>query len=109
MVQEDGTDKLVEVNEPEIIKFVADNLRAPIGLWIGGLKFTVVRSEDACEQGDFTFKTVLCVRPGGGCHVVVTAKGLIILAIFQQSQGQSSNEAKTAALKFGEYLSENGY
>lgn len=109
MVQEDGTDKMVLVKEPETIKLAAENLRVPRGLWIGGQKFTIVRTEEACDQGDYTFKTLLCAKPKGGCCIVVTAKGTIIIAIYSADKGQSSANAKGAALNFGEYLSANGY
>lgn len=109
MVQEDGTEKMVLVHEPEMIKFAAENLRAPRGLWLGGQKFTVVRTEEACDQGDYTFKTLLCAKPKGGCCVVVTAKGTVILSIYSAEQGHSLANVKAAALNFGEYLSANGY
>lgn len=109
MPQEDGTEKMTLVNEPEIIKCAAENLRAPRGLWIGGQKFKVVRTEDCCEQGEFTFKTLFCAKPKGGCCVVITPNGIIILAIYSEELGQQSSNAKTAALNFAEYLASNGY
>lgn len=109
MPQEDGTETMTFVNEPTIIKSAAENLRAPLGLWIGGQKFKIVQTEEAYDQGDFKFKTLFCAKPRGGCCVVVTAGGIIILAIYSEELNQSSAKAKTAALDFGEYLSANGY
>lgn len=109
MPQEDGTDKMTPVNEPDIIKFAAENLRAPNGLWIAGQKYKVVRTEDACDQGKHTFKTLFCAKPKGGCCVVVTPGGITILAIYSEELGQQSVGAKAAALAFGEYLADHGY
>lgn len=107
--QEDGADIATKIDESSILKTTASTLRAPIGLWIGGTKYKVVRSESDCDHGDHNFKTVFCARPRGGCCLVITPGGLIIVALYSEDQGQSSSSARTAALNFGEYLAGHGY
>lgn len=107
--QEDGTDKLTPIDESEILKSAAATLRAPLGLWIGGSKYKVVRSEAECDHGDYTFKTVFCARPRGGCCLVITPGGLVIVAVYNEDKGQNSSSAKTAALNFGEFLAKHDY
>lgn len=107
--QEDGSEKMTPIDEPQTIVTAAKTLRAPIGLWVGGQKFKVVRSEEALDHGEHTFRCVFCAKPKGGLHMVVTPKGTIILAIYNEDKGQQGADAKGAALDFAEYLANNGY
>merc|ERR1712137_814425 len=77
----------------------------PSGIWLGGVKHTLVREQELEVEGQNVMMRALG-RPKGGC-VIACSKDSIVLAFFDEDKGQKSGNATNACLKFVGYLFQN--
>ncbi|KAH0488334.1 MAG: hypothetical protein KVP17_001139 [Porospora cf. gigantea B] len=106
---EDGSEVTVKMNEGQSIKSVVSGERPDTGLYIGGQKFRVVRTQLEFDYNDQNYDMVLCAKPKAGLVMVKTHNGSIVLAMYTEEKGQSQGNTKGAALAFAEFLSAEGY
>eukprot|EP00922_Rhytidocystis_sp_ex-Travisia-forbesii_P055301 GHVS01081903.1.p1 GENE.GHVS01081903.1~~GHVS01081903.1.p1 ORF type:complete len:165 (-),score=34.76 GHVS01081903.1:457-951(-) len=110
VLDEDGETTIsVTINEPATIKQAVEDGSAPHGLWLGGSKFKVVRQEKDFPYGELKYDLTFCARNKGGCHIVKTEGGAIIIAIYDEDQEQTAGNSKGAALAFAEYMAQQEY
>eukprot|EP01069_Polyplicarium_translucidae_P005352 Polyplicarium_translucidae@DN2767_c0_g1_i6.p3 len=108
---EEGKKKATAINEPGTILTGITEGEAPLGVWIGGVKYKVIRLEKDFEYGDHSFDCLLCARPKAGAHLVktATANGSIVIVLYDEAQEQTTGNAKICALAFADYLTSEGY
>nr|AGW51294.1 profilin-like protein [Sarcocystis neurona] len=94
----------VTINEGSTIKKAMEEGSAPNGVWIGGVKYKVVRPEKNVEYNGIMYDTVMCARPKGGAHLIKTPKGTIIVAVYDEEKEQSAGNSRTCALAFAHHL-----
>eukprot|EP00930_Biecheleria_cincta_P067547 TRINITY_DN541_c0_g1_i2.p1 TRINITY_DN541_c0_g1~~TRINITY_DN541_c0_g1_i2.p1 ORF type:complete len:175 (-),score=40.40 TRINITY_DN541_c0_g1_i2:87-611(-) len=113
VLQDDGeTEKKMAINEAAALKKLADTCKAPPpaegGLWVGGTKYRVTKTDEKFESGDATFKLIQTAKPKGGMIVAVT-KTQIVAGFFDEEKGQTCGNATKAVVAFAEYLVGLGY
>mmetsp|Transcript_75187 Transcript_75187/g.178683 ORF Transcript_75187/g.178683 Transcript_75187/m.178683 type:complete len:167 (+) Transcript_75187:111-611(+) len=110
ILQEDGeTTKKVTITESTTLKATIDNLKAPPeGLWLGGNKYRITKTDAKEESGDYTFKWVQGNYPKHGVHIVAT-NTQIIVGFYDEEKGQTSGNCKKATVDFAAYLASIGY
>merc|ERR1712194_815913 len=105
VMQEDGSEKTVTVNESEAIKMAGDGKKHPNGLWIGKMKYQITRSQPMDFNGtERTF--VMCNRPKAGAILCKTADSIVI-ALYAEEKGQVAGNASKAMAAFVQYLADN--
>ena len=109
IMQEDETTKKVTINEAWSLKQTIDNLKAPgDGLWLGGNKYRITKTDGKEESGDHTFKWVQGNFPKHGVHIVAT-NTQIVVGFYDENKGQTSGNCKKATVDFAKYLGDSGY
>eukprot|EP00930_Biecheleria_cincta_P067549 TRINITY_DN541_c0_g2_i1.p1 TRINITY_DN541_c0_g2~~TRINITY_DN541_c0_g2_i1.p1 ORF type:complete len:172 (-),score=45.98 TRINITY_DN541_c0_g2_i1:79-594(-) len=113
VLQDDGeTNKKIAIVEATALKILADTLKAPTpaqgGLWVGGTKYRVTRTDEKFESGDATIKLIQTAKPKGGMIVAVT-KSQIVAGFFDEEKGQTSGNCVKSVVAFAEYLVGLGY
>merc|ERR1712050_53540 len=99
------------IKEPECIVRVINTGKAPDGgLWLGGLKYSVVQYDPQFDGGggDAVFVVCSAARPKKGVHLVSTGSQ-VVAAFYDENQSQTPGNARKAALAFAEYLKQVGY
>jgi len=109
IMNENDKEETVTITEANTIYQAITEYKAPHGVWIGGEKYKVVRQEPAFEFNDCTFDCVFCAKPKGGAHMIKTAGGTVVIALYSEEKDQASGNAKQVALAFAEYLATEGY
>merc|ERR1712060_61033 len=98
----------VTVDETNILWEIVDKgLKGsyPSGIWLGGMKHTLVREQELEVEGQ-TVTVRFLNRPKAGC-VIACSKDSIVLAFFDEDKGQKGGNATNACLKFVGYLFQN--
>eukprot|EP00971_Amphidinium_carterae_P156439 3100914-Amphidinium_carterae.1 len=110
ILQEDGeTVKKVTINEASTLKATIDNLKAPPeGLWLGGQKYRITRTDAKEEVGDTQCKWVQGNYPKHGVHIICT-NTQIIVGFYDEEKGTTSGNCKKATADFAAYLISIGY
>eukprot|EP00922_Rhytidocystis_sp_ex-Travisia-forbesii_P055455 GHVS01082108.1.p1 GENE.GHVS01082108.1~~GHVS01082108.1.p1 ORF type:complete len:165 (+),score=31.33 GHVS01082108.1:342-836(+) len=107
---EDGETMVsVDIKEADTIKQAVEDGRAPNGMWLGTQKYKVVRQEKDFPYGELKFDLTFCAKTKGGCHIVKTEGGALIIAIYDEDKEQTAGNSKGAALAFAEYMAQQGY
>ena len=103
ILQADGeTVKKVMVNEASTLLSVVTTGKAPPeGLWLGGNKYRITRTDDNEECGDHTLKWIQANYPKHGVHIIVT-KSQIVVGFFDEDK-QSSGNCKKVTCDFAAY------
>eukprot|EP00922_Rhytidocystis_sp_ex-Travisia-forbesii_P021704 GHVS01031776.1.p1 GENE.GHVS01031776.1~~GHVS01031776.1.p1 ORF type:complete len:185 (-),score=57.21 GHVS01031776.1:497-988(-) len=105
VLADDGESMItVTINEASTIKQAVEDGRAPNGLWLGGVKYKVVRQEKDFPYGENKFDITFCAKNKGGCHVVKTENGTVVIAMYDEDKEQTAGNSKSAALLFAEYM-----
>merc|ERR1712039_675507 len=98
--QDDDTQKTMLITEPDCIRGVVETGKAPEGgLWLGGLKYSVVQYDPNFESADASFVVVSAARPKKGLHLVSTGSQ-VVAAFYDEEKSQTAGNAKKAALAF---------
>eukprot|EP00931_Biecheleriopsis_adriatica_P102015 TRINITY_DN7704_c0_g1_i4.p1 TRINITY_DN7704_c0_g1~~TRINITY_DN7704_c0_g1_i4.p1 ORF type:complete len:193 (+),score=62.18 TRINITY_DN7704_c0_g1_i4:66-581(+) len=113
VLQDDGeTEKKLPIQEAEGLKTLAETCKAPPpakgGLWVGGKKYRVTKTDEKFESGDATFKLIQTAVPKGGMVVAVT-QNQIVAGFFDEEKGQNNGNCTKAVVAFAEYLVGLGY
>jgi len=117
IMQEDGTEKPVMITESETLKdAITRDMKkdgpSPTGLWLGGVKYKVVRRDEAETVGDGTVVSVLATRPNNkGVHIICTEK-TVICALYDEKGDEggasTAGTCKQRALDFAAYMKGEG-
>eukprot|EP00928_Gymnodinium_smaydae_P039645 TRINITY_DN27039_c0_g1_i1.p1 TRINITY_DN27039_c0_g1~~TRINITY_DN27039_c0_g1_i1.p1 ORF type:complete len:187 (+),score=45.93 TRINITY_DN27039_c0_g1_i1:67-561(+) len=107
---DDGNEKDVKINEATQLKNFVDTGKKPDGgLWFGGVKYNIVRSEENEPCGDDnTVFWALVAAPKKGVHIV-KANTQILCGFYDEEKGLSSGNCKNAVLEFAKWLLSEGY
>eukprot|EP00435_Cladocopium_sp_Y103_P012036 s4710_g3.t1 len=90
IMQEDMSRRETLVSEAATLQFVAENLKAPPeGLWLGGQKYIIVKTDDEYKVNDQTLKCIFAAAPKKGVSILVT-KTKIICGFHDEEQGQAA-------------------
>ena len=109
IMQEDGSEKAITINEATQLKSLMDNLKTPAGgVWLGGIKYTVPRFVAEEELGEGTCKWCFGAAPKKGVHMITTGTQ-ILCGFWDDEKGQNSGNCKKAVLEMGVYLVGEGY
>mmetsp|Transcript_74705 Transcript_74705/g.139455 ORF Transcript_74705/g.139455 Transcript_74705/m.139455 type:complete len:167 (+) Transcript_74705:105-605(+) len=110
ILQEDGeTVKKVTINEGATLKHTIDKMKAPPeGLWLGGQKYRITRTDEKEEVGDTTIKWVQGNYPKNGVHIMQT-NSQIIVGFYNEEKGFTSGNCKKSTAEFAAYLLSIGY
>mmetsp|Transcript_39228 Transcript_39228/g.113247 ORF Transcript_39228/g.113247 Transcript_39228/m.113247 type:complete len:168 (-) Transcript_39228:258-761(-) len=109
ITQDDDSVKKMSINEPACIMSLVNTGKAPDGgLWLGGLKYSVVQYDPNFESGDATLVVCSAARPKKGVHLVSTGSQ-VVAAFYDEEKNQTAGNAKKTALAFAEYLKGIGY
>merc|ERR1712083_1194096 len=106
-VDDDTTNK-VSVDETNLLWEIIDKGvkgSYPSGIWLAGVKHTLVREQELEVEGQ-NVKMCMLSRPKGGC-VIACSKDSIVMAFFDEDKGQKNGNATNACLKFVGYLFQN--
>jgi len=106
MTQEDGSEAPIMVTESEKLWMAVDTGMCPGGIFIGKDKYRVVQFEDL-TLGDQECRWIFASKSKGGCHIIKTPKS-VVTCLYDENIGQSSGNAKNAAIQFGEYIAGAG-
>eukprot|EP01068_Selenidium_serpulae_P010807 Selendium_serpulae@DN5535_c0_g1_i5.p1 len=109
VAQEDGSEVNETINEASTIRSAAIEFKAPKGLWIGGTKYKVVKPQQAFDYNDVTVDVINCAKEKGGCVLVKTSGGSIVIAMFDENKEQTNSGCMGAALAFAEFMISSGY
>lgn len=110
VLEEDGeTVSKKPINEATTIKQAIETGSSPEGVWLGGVKYKIVQTEKKFEYNDQEFDTCLVAKNKGGAHLIKTANGSVVIAIFDEEKEQDKGNSKSTALAFAEYLVQSGY
>jgi len=104
--QEDGTEADVEVTESALLWTAVDTGMCAGGIYIGKDKYRIVQFEDL-TLGDQECRWIFASKSKGGCHIIKTPKS-VVTCLYDENIGQSSGNAKNAAIQFGEYIAGAG-
>merc|ERR550514_2221529 len=106
ILQDDGaTTKEETVTEAATILDVLNNNRTLVGLWMGGVKWTVTQHDAETEVGEKTCTWVFASRPKRGCHIISTGTSICV-GFYDEEKGQTSGNCKRETIKFAEYMVE---
>eukprot|EP00386_Alphamonas_edax_P010418 GDKI01033665.1.p1 GENE.GDKI01033665.1~~GDKI01033665.1.p1 ORF type:complete len:154 (-),score=70.99 GDKI01033665.1:366-827(-) len=94
----------VDIDEPTTLYQVINGETPPYGLWLAGEKYTVVVRDE-----EDSIKCIFCAKKKGGVHIAITPAGSAVLATYSEDLEQTSGNAKSCAIAFAKYLTENGY
>merc|ERR1712232_1350647 len=101
----DGSVKKVWINEAVNLKSVVDNLKAPPeGLWLGGKKYRITRTDAAEESGDCSMTWIQANFTKHGVHIIKTSGKQIVCGFYSEEKGQSSGNCKNAVVALAVYL-----
>jgi len=105
--------KKVTVNEATTLKALVDKNKAPEeGLWLGGSKYRVTKTEPLEDienvPAGTTIQWYFAAKPKGGVHIVKTVSQIIV-GFYDEEKGQSSGNCKKAVVAYAEYLVGLGY
>lgn len=110
VIQEDGVSEACEmINDQATICQAICEGKAPNGVWVAGNKYKIIRVEKDFQQNDATLNVIFCNRSQGGCFLVDTQNGTVVVAVYDESKEQSSGNCKKIALQLAEYLVSQGY
>merc|ERR1711982_260384 len=101
ILQEDGSEKKMTINEGWQLKQLVENKKTPPGgVWFCGEKYQVpiVASE---EVGEATLTWALAMRPKKGVHIVSTGSQ-IVAGFYSEEKGQSNGNCKKTVVAFAE-------
>ncbi|TRY52558.1 Profilin [Cryptosporidium tyzzeri] len=110
VIQSDGVSEAAEmINDQTTLCQAISEGKAPNGVWVGGNKYKIIRVEKDFQQNDATVHVTFCNKPQGGCFLVDTQNGTVVVAVYDESKDQSSGNCKKVALQLAEYLVSQGY
>ncbi|OII70820.1 sporozoite antigen [Cryptosporidium ubiquitum] len=110
VIQPDGVSVAAEViNDQSTIFQAISEGKAPNGVWLGGNKYKIIRVEKDFQQNDATLDVIFCNKSQGGCFLVNTKNGNVVVAVYDECKDQSSGNCKKVALDLAEYLASQGY
>lgn len=110
VIQADGVSYAPEpINDRSTLCQAINEGKAPKGLWIAGNKYKVINVEKDFQQNGSLFNVTFCNKSQGGCFLVETQNGNVVVAVYDESKDQSPGDCKTVALNLAEYLTSQGY
>jgi len=112
IAQDDGTDKTITINEQTTLKDAVNcDLKAggppKNGVWIGGQKYKLVQKGEEPGKNDCTYGWSFLSRPKKGAHILTT-ESTVIIALYDEAQGQTSGNCKKACIELADYMVEQG-
>mmetsp|Transcript_91795 Transcript_91795/g.112416 ORF Transcript_91795/g.112416 Transcript_91795/m.112416 type:complete len:168 (-) Transcript_91795:125-628(-) len=109
IMQDDMSEKKMTINEATCLKFAAENLKAPPeGLWLGGQKYKITRTDKEYQVGDQQFIYIFAAAPKKGVSIAVT-KSQIICAFFDEEKSQTAGNCTKALAAYAEWMVSEGY
>lgn len=120
IMQDDGSEKETQIVEfNTVLSSITHDLDKsgplPLGIWIGGVKHSMIRKEiEAGQNNELNFVSIIAARKGEAGHVIICTdadakeKCCIVTAEFDKPKGCPSSMAKTVALDFAKWLKESG-
>lgn len=110
VIQADGVSYAPEmINDRTTLCQAINEGKAPNGVWIAGKKYRVNKIEKDFQQNGSLFNVTFCNKPQGGCFLVETPNGNVVVAAYDESKDQAPGDCKTVALNLAEYLTSQGY
>merc|ERR1739845_8841 len=104
IMQEDGSTKKESINEAASLKKLIDSNSPPSsGLWLGGIKYTIVRKETEFDMAEIKVKVFTGGAPKKGI-TICTTKSQVVVGFFDEDKGQNKENCRKKTLDFAEYL-----
>merc|ERR1712087_332977 len=108
-VDEETTNK-VSVNETNLLwEIIEKGVKGsyPSGIWLAGVKHTLVREQELEVEGQ-NVKMCMLSRAKGGCCIASSAQS-VVMAFYdeEKNKGEKGGNATNCALKFVGYLFQN--
>jgi len=109
ILQDDGeTTKKKTINEATTLLAAIKDKKTPAdGLWLGQIKYKVVRSDEKEDLGDqYECFWMTAVAPKKGVHIFKTTSQILVV-FYDEEKGQQSGNCKNCGIAFAKYLMEN--
>ncbi|KAL7065805.1 hypothetical protein ACR3K2_37550 [Cryptosporidium serpentis] len=110
VTQVDGVSEAPEtVNELSTVLNAVNEGCSPKGVWVGGKQYRIISVEKDFEQNNVNVDVIFCTRSQGGCFLINTGNGNVIISVYDETKNQVAGNCKKNALLFAEYLASQGY
>jgi len=112
---DDGGQMAISVDEQSCLGSAVALGTVENGLWVGGLKFSILQHDKSYSTGEGkpSLTLVLAKRPGEGLHIAKigdpASAGTVIIGKFTESLGQTSMGCRAAVLDYAEHLAAAGF
>ncbi|AFZ79504.1 hypothetical protein BEWA_023530 [Theileria equi strain WA] len=96
------------IDEKFTIQEVFEKKFSTNGIFLGGEKYTFASHDASVEVGQHSFECICAAKNKGGCHLIKTPGGYIVIVVYDEGRGQDKISSRMAAFALAEYLANNG-